>query len=302
MAGFLYLSFRFAAFGGEFLLYHNYVVDKDEYGRKCPAERIAYKDIHYVSVQRHGYGQPYLPQNYHAQKGEHHDGPRFSEASYGVGIDLVQSLEIVEGYHDMYHADAVLYGGLVGGEYACEELGKEIDRYAHDRHAYAAQNEAGSYALEGSFCLARAVVLADKGGCGKADGLSNHAGKLVDLLCGARARHGGRAEGVDVALDKEVGYGYKARLYGGRYAQIYDLHKKILLYSEVFDDQFIYIVCPHHLSEYQKDRESLGKYGGEGGARDTHGNYHDKEYIGKNICYAGDDKVVKGAFRIAHSP
>ncbi len=167
----------------------------------------------------HGYNDPYNPQYAHPGGGHDHGNPAVSNAPQGIRTYFNQNIGRVGQYQEMGN-------GLSHGQHilvVCKDAEDDNSEKIQDPHGNECgqhcQKKSGLHAGLDPLPVAKAEVLADKGGDGNAQRLHAHPKQGINFSIGSPGGDDCGAQGVDGSLDDDVSQGVHGRLHscGGTY-------------------------------------------------------------------------------------
>ncbi len=146
----------------------------------------------------------------------------------------------------------------------------------------------------------RPDVLAYKGGQGHGKAGDRQKGKALDFAVGTAARHGRRAEGVDVGLDDDVGQGDDRVLNAGGNTQIDDLPKHIAVKAYLPPGQAVAVPGVGELAESQEGAEGLAEDGGQSRAGHAPAEDGHEQQIQYHVGEGGENQILHGTAAVPH--
>ena len=188
----------------------------------------------------------------------------------------------------------------VAVEQADELRGPQPDHQADDLRQDGGAQDAEPCSLLHPVHLPGPQVLADKGGQSHGEAGDREEGEALDPGVGAAARHGVVSEGVDVALNDDVGQADDGVLDTGGQAEANDLLEGVLFDPQAPDLDLVDLAGSEEAAQNQYHGDHLGDHRGRGGGAHPPVEHRHEQQVQRHVDGGGCDQVIQRPAAVPH--
>ena len=216
----------------------------------------------------------------------------------GAGVRVGGKKEERHGRALMHHAEGDDL--RVGIEQADELRGEDPDDQRERACDARGAEDAGAHAFFHAVRAACAQVLADERGQRHVEAGHGQEREALDARVRAAARHGRRAERVDVGLHHDVGERDDAVGQAGGHAVGENGAQGLPVKAELPEAHTVVAVAVHQAIQAQRGRDNLRDGRGRRGGGHAEVQHADEQQIERDVDQRGDDEVVQRMAAVAH--
>ena len=262
-------------------------INQKDHGACEPGQRVGGEND--LDAPRQRYHDADIAHAQHAPHGKHHKHGhrRFARSAHNGGNAMRKCQKTIEKCFNMRLLDTDRNDGRVILKERNQGGGKQEDQRADDfRHGDGAENTETHAALD-AVILVRAEVLADKGRQRHGEAGDRQKRKAFQFGIGAAARHGIRAEGIDVALHNDIGKGDDGILHAGGKTEMHDLPQHREVKADFPQPYAINRIIMAKAVQAEPEADKLRDGGCRCGGPDSKSKHADKEQIQPDIDQRG---------------
>ena len=275
-------------------------VDEENDAAHAPGKRIGREDDVDFGHKRHDDGD--IGHAQHTPDGKHdeHRHRRLARAAHNArdAVGKGQEAEEQRLHMGLPHAD--LNDGGVVLENGHERLCQQEQHHADALGQRCGADDAEAHALLHALILMCTEVLADEGRQRHREAGDGKEGKALELGIGAAARHGVRAEGVDVALHDDVCEGDDGILYAGGQAKVDNLLEHRQMEANLAQAHTVDRVIVAQAEDAQAEAHELRNTRGQCGRPDPPMEHTDKQQIERDVHKRRQDQVIQRVAAVSH--
>lgn len=275
------------------------VIEREHQRAQPPCDRIRPGDRLQHGEELHGDGDVDDPDDAPAEHHNQHRHGGFARAAEdgGHAVRIGQQEEERRRRALMHHAEGD--GFRIAGEQADQLRGEDEDQQGDGlRNRHRAENAHANPLLHAVIRLC-AEVLADEGGQRHREAGDGQEAEALDAAVRAAARHGRRAELVDVALHDDVADGDDAVLQTGGQAVLQNFEERAPVKADFPQADAVRAFAAHQAEQAKRHAHQLGNGRRRGGGPYAHVEHADKEQVEHDVDEGRNHQVLQRVATVA---